>query len=717
MNAVLLRFRSIFRAAVRRFPVPILLALPLLLLLQRTAYAQSANLDQGSNDKATTPLNPVSWINGNLNANMAHFLEGYSVPYRAVLEGLVVNQTYTLVIGFDVRNSSKHALDYLTHFQRLSPHNVFSHGQETVNPLLSAPQPASYFTTTDVFTIPAPSSTGSPVAGQPATSFNALPAGEKQFTGYNADITNITYASQGSLTAANSETVVNITFTALKATAILAWGAHIASIIDWGKDPVTGEPNSASAINGSPYHMRLKKWIINGADVNIGNQDRSLKTDAVFIPPTCSVAGPANACVQTTKLAYTATVDDSTGITYAWSIIGANTANAKIVNPALGTITVIPIGTAFTFGSFNLRLIVTRDGLKDTCYLASHDTPGTTVNIYNVDVNAGSDQTITNLDTAHLSASITGGDGTYIFTWTPVTGLSNPNVNNPDFIPPSTGVFQFIVKGDDGNCQDFDTVAITVNQHATAPCGITGPSPVCPGSQNQYTGPAPALVGSYLWSVTGDGTVSGLNNTQNVLINAANNCGSYQLRLIVSTPDGKRKDTCYQTVLVKDSIKPVLTGQVSDANVACTKDVPAAPVIGVTDNCTAGLTVQTSTTVSDSTCVNKYKITRKWWAVDLCGNKSDTLKQVITVNDNIKPVITANFNNTVNVQCLKDVPAAPTPTATDNCSNGNIAPVYSEKGSGSACDSTITRKWVFADACGNSDSVSQVINIKDDIKP
>jgi len=717
MNAVRLLFRSIFRATVRKSPVPMLLALPLLLLFQQTAYAQSANLDQGANEKATTPVSPVDWINGNLNANQAHFLEGYSVPYRAVLQNLVVNQTYTLVIGFDVRNSSKQALDYLTHYQRLNPHNVFSHGPETVDPLLNISGfPPSYFTTTDVFTIPAPSSAGSPVSGQPTTSFNALPAGEKLFTGYNADITNITYASQGSLTAANSETVVNITFTALKATAVLAWGGHIASIVDWGKDPVTGEPNSASAINGSPYHMRLKNWIINGNVVSIGNQDRSLKTDAVFIPPTCSVSGPVNGCVETNKLAYTATVDDSTGLTYAWSIIGANTANAKIVNPALGTITVVPIGTAFTVGTFNLRLIVTREGLKDTCYLNSHTSPGANVTIAQVTANAGSDQTITNLDTAHLSASATGGTGTYTFTWTPVTGLSNPNIKNPDFIPPSTGVFQFVVKADDGNCQDLDTVVITVNQHANAPCGITGPSPVCPGAQNQYSGPAPGLVGSYLWSVTGDGTVSGANNTQNVLINAATHCGSYQLRLIVSTPDGKKKDTCYLTAQIKDSIKPVLSGQVSDANVACTKDVPAAPVITVTDNCTAGLTVQTSTTVSDSTCANKYKITRKWWATDLCGNTSDTLKQVITVNDIVKPVITASFDKTVNVQCLKDVPAIPSPTASDNCVS-SITPVYSEKGSGAACDSTITRKWVFTDACGNSDSVTQVINIKDDIKP
>ncbi|MCF6405055.1 hypothetical protein L3C95_19290 [Chitinophaga filiformis] len=715
MNEVFLLFRSILRAVVRRTRVPILLALPLL-LLQLTAHAQSANLDQGANEKATAPVTPVDWINGNLNANQAHFLEGYSVPYRAILEDLVVNQTYTLVIGLDVRNSGKHALDYITHFQRLDPHNVFSHGPETVNPLLDAPEPASYFTTTDVYTIPAPSSAGSPKPGQPTNSFNLLSAGEQLFTGYNVDITNISYASEGSLTATNSETVINITFKALKATAILAWGGHIASIVDWGKDPVTGEPNSASAINGSPYHMRLKNWIINGNVVSIGNQDRSLKTDAVFIPPTCDVTGPVTACVETTKLTYVATVDDPTGLTYLWSIIGANTANAKIVNATLGTIEVVPIGAAFTPGSFNLQLIVTREGLKDTCYLNSHENPGAAVIISQVIANAGADQTITHLDVANLSASAAGGDGTYTFSWTPTTGLSDPNIANPVFTPPSTGVFEFVVKADDGQCSDVDTVIITVTEHPKPPCGIDGPSPVCPGSQNEYSGPDPSLVGTYLWSVTGDGAISGVNNTQKVLIDAAKKCGALQLRLIVSTPDGKRKDTCYLDVIIKDSIKPVLTGQASDANVACARDVPAPPAIGVTDDCTAELKVETSSTVFDSTCVNRFKIIRKWWATDLCGNTSDTLTQTITIHDDVKPVITADFDKTVNVQCLKDVPAAPKPTATDNC-NGEVTPVYTETGSGTACDSTITRKWVFTDACGNSDSVTQVINIKDDIKP
>lgn len=690
----------------------LVLAILFLNSIPSSVSGQSANIDQGANEKVTSPVSPVSWINGNLNSQQAHFLEGYSIPYRAILGDLEVGKTYTLVIGFDQRDGSKHALDYITHFQRLESHTPFSHPAEMVDPLLDITGfPASYFTTTDVFTIPAPSVTGSPVAGQPATSFNALPAGEQVMTGYNMDLLNVTYNSSGSLTDAHSETVIHVTFTAQKETAVLAWGGHIASQIDWGK----GE--SASAISGSPYHMRLKKWIIDGADVSIGNQDRSLKTDAVFIPPTCDVTGPHNGCIESSSLNYTATVDDENGLTYLWSIIGANTAQAKIVDNTVANIQVVPIGSTFQAGSFALQLIVTRDGLKDTCYLDSHTTPGVNVVITDVNVDAGSDQEIDHLSTANLNAAASGGTEPYSYKWSPVTGLSDPNIANPVFTPPGVGVFQFIVTATDANgCVGADTVVINVKEHPKPPCGITGPDPVCPGSTNTYKGPAPADVGSYLWSVTGDASIVGATDRDSVVIKADNKCGSYTIKVVVTTPDKKVKDSCFKTVQIQDEIKPILHGTANDANVTCAKDVPGVPSITATDNCQAEIEVKFSQVTKDSTCVNKFRIVRKWWATDVCGNKSDTIVQVITVYDDVKPVITANFTKEIWIQCVKDVPAAPTPSATDNC-GGDVKTIFTCSGSGNACDSTINRKWVFIDACWNKDSVTQVLHIKDNTKP
>src|SRR5206468_3961380 len=69
----------------------------------------------------------------------------------------------------------------------------------------------------------------------------------------------------------NSSARTTITFTTSQATVVMAWGGHIARRIDWGVLA------SASAITGSPFHMRLIDL-----DGSGGNQDRSLSADAVI---------------------------------------------------------------------------------------------------------------------------------------------------------------------------------------------------------------------------------------------------------------------------------------------------------------------------------------------------------------------------------------------------------------------------------------------------
>src|SRR5439155_22719727 len=69
-----------------------------------------------------------------------------------------------------------------------------------------------------------------------------------------------------------------ITFTASVNNPVLAWGGHISSRQDWGAN------NSAVAISGSPYHMRLID--LDGAG---GNQDRSLSAQAVIFPGSITI--------------------------------------------------------------------------------------------------------------------------------------------------------------------------------------------------------------------------------------------------------------------------------------------------------------------------------------------------------------------------------------------------------------------------------------------
>src|SRR3972149_4324919 len=80
--------------------------------LPAPAYAAaSADLDQWGNEA------PTGWQNGNLNANQADYFEGDSVAYRMKFADLSL-AAHSVTIGWDTTKSGKHALDYLTSYNR-----------------------------------------------------------------------------------------------------------------------------------------------------------------------------------------------------------------------------------------------------------------------------------------------------------------------------------------------------------------------------------------------------------------------------------------------------------------------------------------------------------------------------------------------------------------------------------------------------------------------
>ncbi|MTI29406.1 SprB repeat-containing protein, partial [Xanthovirga aplysinae] len=248
-----------------------------LLLIYSPSFGQSVDLDQVRNGGANSP--GVTWVNGNVNATQGHMLEGYSLAYRVLVDGLTPGDNVVLRVGYDIKESNSHALDYLTSFQRLEPHMPpFNHTvapNEIIDPTTGIPGLGAPST----FAIPVPPNSilinGDP---QPTTSFNNLPAGEREMTIYNGTITNISYFDAGDLNAASSEAQVDIEFSASASEVLIVYGGHIASQSDWGFG------NSASSINGSPYHMRTKTLFVNGDEINIGNMDRSLNAGAVGPP-------------------------------------------------------------------------------------------------------------------------------------------------------------------------------------------------------------------------------------------------------------------------------------------------------------------------------------------------------------------------------------------------------------------------------------------------
>jgi hypothetical protein len=289
----------------------------LLCLAASNSFGQSADLDQYRNGSASNPVVTGSnWVNGNAGASNSHYTEGMSIPYRCVMTGLPTGTPITITFGYDVKHSDHMAIDYLTHYNRLQPHVIYGHPAEPLNPVAGTGLNPAVFTT---FAVPAP--LANQLIGfdlEPQTSYNSLPAGEADMTLYNGTITSISYdLPLADLSALQSEQRISITFTVNGPTAVLAWGGHIGSRVDWEYD-INGDPLSAGGISGSPYHMRLIAWNLG----NLGNTDRSLSAAAVVAPPTCDVAVSPTSQEVCEGDNFSIALNTSTGtapFTYVWT--------------------------------------------------------------------------------------------------------------------------------------------------------------------------------------------------------------------------------------------------------------------------------------------------------------------------------------------------------------------------------------------------------------
>ena len=166
-----------------------------------------------------------------------------------------------------------------------------------------------------------------------------------------------------------------------------------------------------------------------------------------------------------------------------------------------------------------------------------------------------------------------------------------------------------------------------------------------------------------------------------------------------------------QTITINDTIDPELMAP-EDASYQCIEDVPEATDLDWTDNCDGAGTVPPYETFVGDTC---QTITRTWTYTDSCGNTA-TAEQVITVFDDIPPKITPPDDYTV--QCLEDVLVCDPndAIADDNCGEVTITCSQGEL-VGGPCGGTVTNTYTATDACGNTETATQIVTIHDTIPP
>ncbi len=226
--------------------------------------AEAAQLTQCANGGVGNPVLPCSgsnWDTGNVNNSKAHWVEGQSVAYRTALTGFTVGSSNTVTISYDTTKGGKHAVDYLTSFDRTETLGMGNDPCSGVGCSLGT------FTTFPI-----------PVDPNVTAGFDQIPANGDDitqipgvFTLFGGTITGVSvYTLSGSYTG-DSSTNITVTFTANSANMALAWGGHIGTRADWGA------ANSAVFISGSPYHMAL-----DACSFGCGAQNRALAASAII---------------------------------------------------------------------------------------------------------------------------------------------------------------------------------------------------------------------------------------------------------------------------------------------------------------------------------------------------------------------------------------------------------------------------------------------------
>jgi gliding motility-associated-like protein len=176
-----------------------------------------------------------------------------------------------------------------------------------------------------------------------------------------------------------------------------------------------------------------------------------------------------------------------------------------------------------------------------------------------VALSGGADQSLCEGSSVNLSALASDGTGTFTYSWSPISGLDDPNINNPIASPVVTTTYS-VTATDVNGCVQVDDVVITVNPQPNISGSHT--DPLCfGGTDGSITLVASGGQAPYQYSVnagvsyTTSGTFSGLSNGSSVCrIQDANGCESSDTTIVINNPSELlftsilKEDTCSQGV-------------------------------------------------------------------------------------------------------------------------------------------------------------------------
>ena len=168
------------------------------------------------------------------------------------------------------------------------------------------------------------------------------------------------------------------------------------------------------------------------------------------------------------------------------------------------------------------------------------------------------------------------------------------------------------------------------------------------------------------------------------------------------------------TIIVHPTTAPVISQLPAPSTVSCPA-IPEFATATATDACGSDFTLTFNDVTTNGACAGSYSVTRTWTATDACGNTS-TASQTINIQDTTAPVI-SQLPAPSTISCT-DTPQFATATATDNCGSTFTLTFNDVTTNGQCAGSySVTRTWTATDACGNTSTASQTINVQDTVAP
>ena len=147
-------------------------------------------------------------------------------------------------------------------------------------------------------------------------------------------------------------------------------------------------------------------------------------------------------------------------------------------------------------------------------------------------VDAGSDASISYNSTSQLSGLISGGNGPFVFNWTPTSKVVNPTqLSSSTTNLTASTAFMLSVTDNSNACVNQDEVIITVTGGALAGTSTAMPTTICDGETSQLQTLGSGGVNSnytYSWSSNPVGFTSSISNpTANPSVNTTYTCMVY----------------------------------------------------------------------------------------------------------------------------------------------------------------------------------------------